>query len=240
MAQRGRPPKDKTIRKSEPVSIRLTPYLRDRLEAERTSADPQRTLSQEIELRLRESFDFDKAIQKLLGGNDYHCALLRFVAEVIVIIEVQTGLHFVRDRFTFDHVKAAINTILDRFKPSTRSSLPDRLSVLKELAGEQAVKELGKRLALLMLVPIELGLKHREDLLITLPDFQDPIVSSRHLSALMRKPVIEELNEIWRREQKSVIERQLAASKKARDAGRPTIPPPAMRTTRTKPRRSKK
>ena len=113
MAKRGRPLKDEASRKSEPVSIRLTQELYSRLEAERMSADPERTLSQEIDQRIRESFDLDKSIKKELGGADRYYWLLRLVAQDIVFLEHQTGRGFMENRFTFDQVIAVINTILD-------------------------------------------------------------------------------------------------------------------------------
>jgi hypothetical protein len=209
MPKRGRPPKDEASRKSEPVSIRLTPELRNRLEAERTSADPQRTLSQEIELRIRESFDLDKSIKELLGGAD-HYWFMRFVAQQLIIMEHQTGRKFLKDRFTFDQVKDSINTILDYYKPRGASSPPEHLTQLPE----GAIRELGKRSALLMLSSLKLAEMRRDNLLV-LPDFVDPIAASQHLP--MRKNPIEELNEIWQREQKL-----------------------AVRTTAAKPRRSLK
>ena len=237
MKKPGPRPRDADAKKSVHVGLRITPQLHQRLSAEAEKSE--RSLSQEIETRIRESFDFDKSIQELLGGNDYHHVLLRQFAEVVVLIELQTGLNYVEDRFTFDLVKTAINTMLDHFKPPGRSSLPERLGDLKELVGEPAIKELGKRLALLSLVPIELRLKHGQNL-IALPGFLDPNIASRHLSRLMRKPVIEELNEIWRREEKSVNERALARHQAALEqsggAKKPTIS--AVKVRAPNPRRS--
>jgi hypothetical protein len=194
MAKRGRPLKDEAGRKSEPVSIRLTPELRTRLEAERMSADPERTLSQEIDLRIRESFDLDLSIKKTLGGADYYW-LLRLVAQETVFIEHQTSRRFVEDRFTFDQVKAAINTILDHFKPPGASSPPERLTALLD---ERAITLLGKRAALLKLTQLELAKMSSGDLPV-LPDFVDPIAASRHLSRWMQKSAIAELERDWRR-----------------------------------------
>jgi hypothetical protein len=201
MSNRGRPRKPESARKSEPVSIRLTPELRARLEEERTKANPAQTLSQEIEMRLRESFDFDRSMQKLLGGHDYHYWLLRVIAEVIVSIEYDCKRQFVNDRYTFDHVKYAVDTILDRFEPEEISSPPEHLARVLE---EQATKEFGKRRALLALVGIELAPKHRGNVLV-LTEFVDPIAASKHLAPLIRKPVIKELNEIWEREHQSEL-----------------------------------
>jgi hypothetical protein len=197
MAKRGRPLKDEASRKSEPVSIRLTPELRSRLEAERMSADPERTLSQEIDQRIRESFDLDKSIKKELGGADRYYWLLRLVAQDIVFLEHQTGRRFMEDRFTFDQVIAAINTILDHFKPPEASSPPERLTGLLD---ERAITLLGKRTALLTLSQLELAKMSDGDLLI-LPDFVDPIAASRHLSQWMQKSAIAELERDWRRTQ---------------------------------------
>jgi hypothetical protein len=199
MATRGRPPKPEASRKSEPVSIRLTSELRARLEAERTIADPPRTLSQEIEQRIRESFDFDKSIQKLLGGNDYHYWLLRIIAQQMVLLEYHTGRQFVKDRYTFNQVKLTINTILDCLKPAGRPAAPESLT--KSGLSKAAVNEYGKGLALLALAPIELAPTQRQTMLV-LPEFVDPIAASQHLSQLLNRSVINELNEIWRREQK--------------------------------------
>jgi hypothetical protein len=199
MATRGRPPKPEASRKSEPVSIRLTSELRARLEEERTSADPPRTLSQEIEQRIRESFDFDKSIQKLLGGNDYHYWLLRIIAQQMILLEYETGCQFVKDRYTFNQVKLTINTILDRLKPAGRAAAPERLT--KGGLSKAAVSEYGKRLALLTLTTIELAPTRRQTMLV-FPEFVDPIAASQHLSPLLNRSVINELNEIWRREQK--------------------------------------
>jgi hypothetical protein len=214
MPKRGRPSISETLRKGAPVGIRLAPELRARLEVERTSADPPRTLSQEIELRIRESFDLDKSMQKLLGGNDYHYWLLRIIAEKIACLEYQTGRRFVKDRYTFDQVKLLINTILDRFKPAGRAVAPKQLT--KSGLSKAAVSKYGKGLALLALAPIELAPKQRPKMV--LPDFVDPIAASQHLSPLLNRSVIDELNEIWRREQK----------------------PQTVSTTAAKPRRSPK
>jgi hypothetical protein len=194
MAKRGRPPKDDAIRKSEPISIRLTSDLRARLEDERKDKVPERTLSQEIEQRIRESFDLGQTIKQLLGGAD-HYWLLRVVAELIVSIEYQTGRHFLKDRFTFDQVKTAINTVLDHWKPSGPSSLPERLNVHFD---EPTIKALGKRSALLSLTGLELG--HTRGDVPVLPDFVDPIAASRQLPTV-RKSAFAELNKDWQRTQ---------------------------------------
>jgi hypothetical protein len=195
MAKRGRPLKDEASRKSEPVSIRLTPELRTYLEAERMSVDPERTLSQEIELRIKESFDFDKSIKHLFGGADLYW-LLRLVAEEIVLIEHWTGRDFLTDRFTFDQAKDAVDTIFDHFKSPGVSSPPERLTILLD---ERMIKTLGKRSALLELAQLELADMRSGDIL-ALPGFVDPS-AARHLSGRMQKSAIAQLKDDWRRTQ---------------------------------------
>jgi hypothetical protein len=169
--------------------------LRARLEEERknTAPEPERTLSQEIELRIRESFDFDKSKWQLLGGTR-HYWLVRLVADVIVQTEYQTGRRFLSDRFTFDLVKNAIATVLDHSRPAGMSAPPEHLIAL---LGEEATKTLGKNIALLALAAIELAPMHGFDLPV-LPDTFDPNAAARRIPA-MRKSAVEELNKSWLR-----------------------------------------
>jgi hypothetical protein len=193
MSNRGRPRKPEAVRKSEPVSIRLTPELRARLEAERTEADPPLTLSQVIEARLRESFELDNPIQKSLGGSDYHYWLLRIIAEVILRIEQHCRRQFVNDQFTFEHVKLGINTVLDRVGPQGIASPPEWMARMLE---EQVIKELGKWHALFALSPIGESRKPQPRAFGS-PDCVDPIAAGKYLFKLIRRPVTDELFEFW-------------------------------------------
>jgi len=76
--------------------------------------------------------------------------------------------------------------------------------------SKAAVSEYGKRLALLALAPIELAPTQRQTMLV-LPDFVDPIAAGEHLSPLLNRSAINELNEIWRCEQKPQTVSTIAA-----------------------------
>jgi predicted DNA-binding protein len=192
--RRGRPPKSEATRKSEPVSIRLTPELRARLDEERMSDKPSRTLSQEIEMRIEESFYFDNRLKQLLGGADYYYFLLRILAQQIAFIEHQTGRRFVEDPFAFDQVKAAIDTILDHFKPPGPLSPPEHLT---SVIDERSITLLGKRAALLALAQLEIAKMSSGDLPF-LPDSVNPNAASRRLFQWMQKSALAELEEDWR------------------------------------------
>jgi len=63
----GRPYKDEDLRKSAHLSIRLSAKLRDLLQSEANSHPEGRTFSQEISIRLWESFPKEKAaFEKML------------------------------------------------------------------------------------------------------------------------------------------------------------------------------
>jgi hypothetical protein len=188
MAKRGRPPKDATRRKSEPVSIRLTPRLREQLEEERKKAAPERTLSQEIEIRVRESFELDHWVKQLFGGPR-HYWLLRIIAEQMLVIEHQIGNEFLSDRFTFDQVRNAVDVLFDYIKPRGRRLIPKHL---REPPFDEEMREsLGARTMLLALVNLELAAKRDSNPLV-LTEFVDPVAAGSELAPHFRKSAIKE------------------------------------------------
>lgn len=70
MKRKGRPPLPEKDRKSEPVGLRFTSGLRAKLEKARRSrqGDIEPSLSQEIEIRLRKSFETERKITTPFGG----------------------------------------------------------------------------------------------------------------------------------------------------------------------------
>jgi hypothetical protein len=134
---RGRPKLKDADRRSEPVSVRLTPALRKQLEEARRTRDFDHTLSQEVEARLRRSFDLDGEITKRFGSPGAY-AFLRIVAAGIEIIEkdcfheVKKGgrstegkdFRWLENRFVFDQVTLMINDLLERLRPPGKSVKP--------------------------------------------------------------------------------------------------------------------
>jgi hypothetical protein len=126
MAKRGRPPKDEATKRGVQISFRVSQALRDRLEAARREGGTERSLSAEIEQRLRHSFEIDTEMQKQFGAPRYQ--FLRVIAEDILSVESHAGAKWFESRFAYDEVKAYIETFLGHLRrPSGRRVVPKGL-----------------------------------------------------------------------------------------------------------------
>jgi hypothetical protein len=142
MAGRGRPPKDAASRRGVQISFRVSQSLREQLEVARREGESERSLSAEIELRLRRSFDGDADVQKHFSSSRLYW-LSRYIARDIVHIEESTGpeARWLDDPFVYDEVRAYIDTLFDHMRrPRGRKRVP------KQLAMEP---HFGKSMALL-------------------------------------------------------------------------------------------
>jgi hypothetical protein len=147
--KRGRPPKPTAEKKTAHAGVRLAAPLYERLVA--AAAANRRTLSQEIEARLRASFEEDK---KFGGPTNYW--VLRIIAHQILTLERLAHPEDPRDReprrwwqdpFTFRQVKILIDTVFDCFKPNGRAITPH--------SHARIDKPLGERLALREIANVE-------------------------------------------------------------------------------------
>lgn len=133
---RGRPRLKEADKRSEPVGVRLTKAVRQKLESARRSSDGDRTLSQEIEIRLRRSFELDEELMKRFGSPGAY-AFVRLIAEGIKGIEEicshnkagsaandEGRRQWLQDRFTFEQVVLMINELLPYFRPAGKSVRP--------------------------------------------------------------------------------------------------------------------
>ena len=104
-----------------------------------------RTLSSEVEIRLRRSFDEDSALIERLGGRPIY-AFLRLVASVMAPTgEVAYFLRhskfghqgiWLHDPVAFDHAVRAINSVLEALRPEgDAGSTTDRLRIEKAMAN---------------------------------------------------------------------------------------------------------
>ena len=145
----GRPPKDPASKKSAHLSIRMSAKLRGLLQAEAIRhPEEERSLSQEIELRLWQSFTADENIEKRFGGLAT-ARLLSQIANAIAWIEIRCGgeNHWLDDRFVYDHVRTMINIMLDHVRPPGRRVVPKLLRRLKaqdeNIGRQEAVRALA-------------------------------------------------------------------------------------------------
>ena len=144
MTNRGRPPKDSSDRKDTQISVRISSALRGQLEEARRDTDVERSLSQEIELRLRQSFEQDQKIEEQFHGKTNYW-LLKNIADGMRYINQQSQTEWFSDRWTFDQVKSLVVTMFDFFKPKGRSKLPVHFPAgfdYSKLGREQAMRSL--------------------------------------------------------------------------------------------------
>jgi hypothetical protein len=128
---RGRPPLKAEERRSEPVGIRLTKAIRDQLEKARHSPEGDKTLGQEIELRLRQSFSLEEDIRERFGGRGTYW-ILQLIAEAIGLIEKNClgdppQGHWFDDPYTFDQVTSMIDAMLGYLKPRGKRTIPKHM-----------------------------------------------------------------------------------------------------------------
>ncbi len=130
----GRPPQNDVAKRSA-ISLRVTPSLREK--ADNAALEAGRSLSQEIELRLEQSFARDD-----LAGGPAQASLLRLIAAsasglgktirqfdlLVQAIEARTGKSWLDDPETFFAVRAGQIDLLDR-------SMPDEPELAAILSG---------------------------------------------------------------------------------------------------------
>jgi hypothetical protein len=125
---RGRPPMKESERRSHQMAIRFTKSLRKQLE--QSSRHNGTTLTEEIEGRLRRSFDLDEGISKRFGRDGVY-AFLRLISEGILEVERACQgndgepRRWLEDRFTFDQVVSMIKHLLKGLKPDGDMVIPD-------------------------------------------------------------------------------------------------------------------
>jgi hypothetical protein len=149
---RGRPKLDAAKRKGAPIGVRVSHELRERLVDAATQAG--RTLSQEAEARLKQSFDDQQKISEFGGLTNYWLFLT--IAEGIAVVQARTKHEWWSDRYTFDACRALLIGAWDRFKPRGRRTMPKGLS--------ENADELGLRMAGALLASLELALEGQEGL----------------------------------------------------------------------------
>lgn len=124
---RGRP-RSAEAPKLAPLNMRTTPDLRQQLEE---AADASgRSLTQEVERRLRTSFLFEQ----VRGGPHIH-AIATAIGAVIQNVELDTGHMYLDDFDTFTRVRSGIDRLLEWRNPGAENS--DELDTLHSEAEDK-------------------------------------------------------------------------------------------------------
>lgn len=105
-------------------STRMSLALRENLE--RASAKSKKSLSQEIEDRLRRSFDVEKQITESFEGKEKY-GLARLFIEIIEAAEMSTFLGWAEDPYVHQATVCAVASVLGAFRPDGEANRPTRV-----------------------------------------------------------------------------------------------------------------
>jgi hypothetical protein len=120
----GRKPQGEFRGKTTTFTTRITPDLRRGLEREARRA--ARSLSQEVERRLRDSLEHPKKIRKQ-WGDGHVWALASLISRAVRSVELSTGKHWVTDPYTSRAIRTAIEVILNDLMPKGPMEIPERI-----------------------------------------------------------------------------------------------------------------
>jgi hypothetical protein len=116
MVQRGRVPKGEYANKSKVLSTRIREDTRKALENAALASG--RSLSQEIEYRLRRSFDEDRKLIEVFGSRKNY-GILRMISSVMDLSGnlANPEKTWLEDPYAFEMMKTSVSLVLDAIKP---------------------------------------------------------------------------------------------------------------------------
>ncbi len=121
----GRKPSGPYEDKRAVLTTRITADLRQALEDARAASNM--SLSQEVEARLRGSFDDEKQIRERFDSLERY-AFARLFNEVFDSVEMITRRHWASDAYTTEVTAQAIAKLLLAFRPAGKTKAPAHLS----------------------------------------------------------------------------------------------------------------
>jgi len=142
MAERGRKPRGNYKQKTQVFSTRIRADTKAALEA--AAKNRGHSLSQEIEMRLRRSFDEDQNLFEKLGGRENY-AVLRLISSVMSATWNPAGNmgSWLHDPYCFNQMVRAIASVLEALRPPGDPAIPpvegpmgEALEALAELQGQ--------------------------------------------------------------------------------------------------------
>ena len=96
------------------LSMRTTKELRDKLDQAREASG--RSLAQEVEARLEQSFQWEETEYRHFGDRGTY-RLMALVAMTLGLVETVTGKHWSKDPQALVEAKSAVNAFLDSLGP---------------------------------------------------------------------------------------------------------------------------
>lgn len=138
MGKRGPAPKGDYVGQTAVLSTRITPELRARLEAE-VAMSPKKTISSEIEYRLRRSFTEDDQICEAFGSR-HNYALMRAISMVLEIWHNPADplADWREDPVAYDLMCRKVEGVLKAMRPAGEGG---RLSELEQVLADAAIRE---------------------------------------------------------------------------------------------------
>jgi hypothetical protein len=191
----------------------MTAALRDQLEVARRQGEPERSVSQEIERRLRLSFEMDQKIAERFGGRRKYW-VFQLIADQIRYLEEVTGQSVWENAYTHTQAKACLDTVFNTLRPRGRSSIPRKLFLgFSKQYREQQARSLGERCALLAIASLQ-AIADGRDIPSTPFGAQNFTASGLFVSQLAKsgKSPFDDLTARWPKEKKD-IEEELAKMK---------------------------
>lgn len=139
MGKRGPVPRGEYTNKSRVLSTRIREDTRAVLEE--AARESGRSLSQEIEYRLRRSFDGDRIISEKFGSRQNY-AVLRLLAALFDTAP-REGRTWLNDPANFDHIRRSIMAVLDALRPTEAPEASDWDEFLGDLNAAALADELA-------------------------------------------------------------------------------------------------
>ncbi len=138
----GRPPRGEYVDKRKTLSTRITSELRDRLD--KSADESGRSLSQEIEFRLEQSFRAEDAYYREFGDKSLYMTM-RWFALTLDEAQQITEKPWKKDEETFGIAANALWTMLRKGMPESGAGLPDkRADRMGRRLGENFMKRIMK------------------------------------------------------------------------------------------------
>lgn len=135
--RRGRKSLPEGEGKRVPLNMRTTQDVRDRLEAAATLSG--RSLAQEVERRLEQSFETKQTKSERYGG-EHNVALLECLGFLIKGVEHMCGGTWASDPFAHQQVQSAIATLLEAFAPPPTEG-PPPFRLVEQLATNMQLSD---------------------------------------------------------------------------------------------------